>query len=281
MTEPMTLHARLAAPVKDVQQALTDPAALRVWLAEHAEVDLPERYEFWGRYTPEGDAPHQRLLHADDRTLRLAWSLDGVETTVEITLAEDGPESTILTLSQSHFDYQEMISGSSIRGVLQTFWCQALANLADYVEGREIGPRCDFTDPVLRGEVVIAAPVEKVYHSLIDSAEVSAWFGFPIEIEPQVGGRFAMGGIDNDPQPAKIIDLDPGRSISVDWGSAGVMSWELEGSEGHTRLTFVSSGFDETRPPYAGWGGWLAGVAELRRFHELDDWRPILLAEAP
>jgi uncharacterized protein YndB with AHSA1/START domain len=36
-----------AAP-KVVYEALTDPAALRVWLAEHADVDLPGKYEFWG-----------------------------------------------------------------------------------------------------------------------------------------------------------------------------------------------------------------------------------------
>jgi uncharacterized protein YndB with AHSA1/START domain len=54
MTEPLILRARLAAPVAEVRRALTDPAALRVWLAEHAEVDLPHRYEFWGRYTPDG-----------------------------------------------------------------------------------------------------------------------------------------------------------------------------------------------------------------------------------
>ncbi|SDL89246.1 hypothetical protein SAMN05421874_1326 [Nonomuraea maritima] len=47
MSEPMTIRARVAAPVKEVRQALTDPAAMRVWLAEHAEVDLPERYAFW------------------------------------------------------------------------------------------------------------------------------------------------------------------------------------------------------------------------------------------
>ncbi|WP_405113175.1 hypothetical protein OG559_05720 [Micromonospora sp. NBC_01405] len=69
MTEPMILRARLAAPVEAVHRALTDPAELRVWLAEHAEVELPHRYAFWGRYTPEGDAPHQRLLHADERIL--------------------------------------------------------------------------------------------------------------------------------------------------------------------------------------------------------------------
>ena len=72
MNEPMRLRARVAAPIADVWHALTDPAALRVWLAEHAEVDLPHRYEFWGRYTPEGDAPHQRLIHVDDHTLRFS-----------------------------------------------------------------------------------------------------------------------------------------------------------------------------------------------------------------
>jgi len=54
---------RIAAPPSAVHRALTDPAALQVWLAEHAEVDLPDRYQFWGRLTPDGEAPHQRLLH--------------------------------------------------------------------------------------------------------------------------------------------------------------------------------------------------------------------------
>ncbi|MEW2442362.1 SRPBCC family protein [Micromonospora marina] len=120
MTEPMTVRARLAAPVATVRRALTDPAELRVWLAEHAEVELPRRYEFWGRYTPEGDAPHQRLLHADDRTLRFAWTLDGVETTTEFELEPDG-DATILTLRQSHFDLEAAMSGSGIRGVVQTY----------------------------------------------------------------------------------------------------------------------------------------------------------------
>jgi len=37
----------------------------------------------------------------------------------------------------------------------------------------------------------------------------------------------------------------------------------------------VQSGFDPTNPPYPGWAGWLAGVAELRRYHELPGWRSI------
>ncbi|MGC5020276.1 SRPBCC family protein [Micromonospora sp. DT47] len=281
MTEPMKLGARLAAPVEAVWGALTDPAELRVWLTEHAEVELPTRYEFWGRHTPEGDAPHQRLLHADDDTLRFAWLLDGVETTSEISLAPDGPDATVLTLTQSHFDFAEAMSGSSIRGVLQTWWALSIANLASHLEGRPLLPRTDFTSADLRGELLIGAPMAKVWESLTDSAQASAWFGYPIGIEPWVGGRYAMGGFESG-YAAKVIDLEAGRRMSVDWGPTGVSTWELAESDGKTKLTFVQSGFDEGNPPYAAWSGSVSGLFELRRFHEVADWQPIWLpAELP
>ena len=44
MTESdLRLRAVVPAPLKVTYEALTDPAALRVWLAEHADVDLPGR----------------------------------------------------------------------------------------------------------------------------------------------------------------------------------------------------------------------------------------------
>ncbi|MBB5774466.1 SRPBCC family protein [Nonomuraea jabiensis] len=277
MTEPMTFRARIQAPLKEVRHALTDPAALRIWLAEHAEVELPDRFGFWGRTTPEGDAPHQRLLHADERTVRFAWVLDGEETTTEFRLEEDG-DATILTLSQTHFDFQDVITGKSIRGVLQTYWALAVANLAEHLEGRELTPKIDFTSADLRAQVTIDASPATVFESLIDSEVVTRWFGYPIEIEPYVGGRFAMGGLANDPSPAKVLELEPGSRFSLDWGAPGVGTWELEGSGGKTRLTLVQSGFDAERPPYAAWGGILSGVAELRRYHEVPDWQPVMVA---
>ena len=57
MSEPLKHRVRLQAPVPDLWRALTDEAALRIWLAEHVTVDLPERFEFWGRYTPDGAQP--------------------------------------------------------------------------------------------------------------------------------------------------------------------------------------------------------------------------------
>ena len=279
MTEPTIQRVRLAAPIQAVRHALTDAASLRVWLAEHVEVDLPRTYAFWGRYTPQGEAPHQRLLHVDDNSLHFNWLLDGEDTTVRIELQQERPDSTILTLSLSHFDMQEAMAETTIRGVLYTFWALSLANLADHLEGRELTARCDFTSAEMRAQFLIDASLEKVYDSLIDSDKASRWFGYPIGIEPWVGGRFAMGGFESG-FAARIVALEPGRTMSVDWGDNGIVTWELENSNGQTRLTFVQSGFTTKRPPYAGWMGTLAGFAELRRFHEKNDWQPMWLQVA-
>src|SRR3954471_18096937 len=145
MTEfDLRLSAVLPAAPKAVYEALTDPAALRVWLAEHADVDLPGKYQFWGRYTPDGAEPHQRVLHVDERSIRFAWNLDGVETTTQIEVAED-EDGTLVTLSQSDLpSFADVLADKSgARGALQTFWSLAIANLADYLAGRELTPKCD------------------------------------------------------------------------------------------------------------------------------------------
>src|SRR5262249_14497373 len=140
MIEPdLRLRAVVAAPPKTVYEALTDPAALRVWLAEHADVELPGKYEFWGRYTPDGAEPHQRVLHVDEHTIRFAWTVDGVETTVQFELAED-EDGTLVTLSQTDLPSFEAVLADTAgaRGALQTFWSLAIANLADYLDDRAL-----------------------------------------------------------------------------------------------------------------------------------------------
>ncbi|WP_243773713.1 SRPBCC family protein [Actinomadura barringtoniae] len=273
MNAPMTLRARAQAPVKEVHQALTDPAAMKVWLAEHAEVE-PGRYVFWGRYTPEGETPRQRLSHLDDTSVRFDWTLDGEDTTVELSLAEDGG-ATIVTLTQTNLpDHGEAIGGGGSRHVMSTYWSMAIANLVDHVEGREITMLCDFTDPAMRVEVLVDAARSEVYQSLIDSEKFRRWFGANVGIEPFVGGRFAMGGFDMDPSPAKVVELEPDSKCVLSWGDGQMTaSWELADSGGKTRLTFVQSGFGDT--DYGAWLGWMSGVAELRRFLELPNWRPI------
>jgi uncharacterized protein YndB with AHSA1/START domain len=270
------LRAVVPAPVKVVYEALTDPAALRVWLAEHAEVNLPGRYEFWGRFTPDGAEPHQRVLHVDERTIRFAWTLDGVETTAQFELAED-EDGTLVTLSQTDLpSFEEILADTAgPRGALQTFWSLAIANLADYLAGRELTPKCDFTSSELHASVVIDAAPDEVFDSMIQPEQFRKWFGANVDIEPYVGGRFAMGGFELDPGGARFVEFEPGRKATLLFADNETTSWELEGSDGKTRLTVVHSGFDPANPPYPGWAGWLGGIAGLRRYHELPRWRSI------
>jgi uncharacterized protein YndB with AHSA1/START domain len=287
MTEPdLRLRAVVPAPLKVTYEALTDPAALRVWLTEHAEVDLPDKYEFWGRHTPDGAEPHQRVLHVDERTIRLAWTVDGVETTTEIELAED-EDGTLVTLSQTDLpSFEDVLADKAgARGALQTFWSLAIANLADYLAGRELTPKCDFTSSELQASVVIDAAPDKVFDSMIQPEAFRKWFGANVDIEPYVGGRFAMGGFELDPGGAKFVEFEPGRKAALRFADGETTSWELEDSDGKTRLTVVHSGFDPANPPYPGWAGWLGGIAGLRRYLELPRkrsiWRQVEMAGVP
>ncbi|MBC6446043.1 SRPBCC family protein [Actinokineospora xionganensis] len=274
----MSFSVRVPAPLDRVRHALTDPAELTTWLAEHAEVDLPHNtYAFWGRYTPAGDKPRQRLLHADDTTLRFTWTIDDAETTTEVTLEPENDHTTVLTLSQSGMPtWEEMTTDTTPRSALQTFWALAVANLVDHLDNRPLTAQCDFTTTDMRARFDIAADPADVFDALVDPEKFSDWFGAKCEMEPYVGGRFAMGGFDVEDNPGTIVAFDPGRKLAIDLGPAGVSTWELDGSDGKTRITFVQSGFDH--PPYDAWMGWLSGFAELRRYFEIKDWKNIWLS---
>ncbi|MEU4805189.1 SRPBCC domain-containing protein [Actinosynnema sp. NPDC023587] len=282
MSETVKIHARVTAPVSRVRRALTAPDELGAWLAEHVAVELPDRYQFWGRHTPEGDAPHQELEHVDDTSIRFTWHVGGEATAVGISLAPDSEgdgDTTIVTVSQSHFPgWESAVAERGVLGHLYTFWCLALANLVEHVDGRPLTPRCDFTTSEMRASVEIDGPRETVYRALTDAEEYSRWFGAKIDIEPWEGGRVAMGGFDANPEPGKVVDLVEGERMTIDWGGGLATAWELEGSGGKTRLTFVQSGFMDGKTPYGAWTGWLSGVAELRRYVELGSaWTPIWL----
>lgn len=271
----LRLRARAGVPAQAVRHALTDAAELRVWLAEHVEVELPDTYRFWGRFTPDGAEPRQRLLHVDERTIRFTWPVAGAATTVEFGLEAESADSTIVSVAQSDVpDWADAVAADSGTAVLFTFWSLAIANLVDHVEGRETTPKVDFTTSRMRAHVDIDADPEAVFDSLMSPEQYRRWSDVNVDIEPEIGGRWAMGGFDAPGEPARILELEPNRKVTLDWGDM-VSTWELAGSAGRTRLTFVHSGFDDDHPPYAGWTGWLGGVAALRRYHELPSWRSI------
>jgi uncharacterized protein YndB with AHSA1/START domain len=282
-----TLRVHIGAKPDAVYAALTDAAALRAWLAEHAEVSLPSGgeggvFEFWGRFTPEGDRGHQRLLGAKPgQRLTFAWTLEGADTEVDITLEpEDG--GTVVTLT--HSGVPPRTSGDSywVRDLLML----SLANLASYCEGRGIGPRCDFTalgGAEARGRVDIDAPAAEVFASLIEPAQLNRWIAAQAHVEPHAGGRYDFGW---DHGPVKILELEPDRVLAYAWRhswedgdgpGATVVRWELEGSQGRTHLTIVHSGFGSDGRKTDGYQlGWLDFLASLKRMHEAGaGWQPV------
>jgi len=147
----LTTRARLAAPAARVHRALTDPAELTAWFAEHAEVDLPRAYTFWGPGVPDGDTPHQTLRHVDDHTVRFEWRLEDTDTTVEWALAPDGPDATVVTLSQTHFPgWEAAMAGTGPLAVMHSFWALAASTrrprpTAPGWAGSRVWPSCAAT----------------------------------------------------------------------------------------------------------------------------------------
>ncbi len=280
MTRTLALAARLAAPPGDVYRALTDGAALRVWLAEHAEVSLTERrYRFWGRYTPQGETAKQELVAAEpDRKLSFTWTLDGRETRIDLRLAPEGKNGTRLELRQDGAPSMEELMAPAGRrdGLhsLHTFWPLALANLAAYVEGRELIRGATFSPDrprEIRIDLTIPGAPDDVFASLIDPVRVERWFGWKPEIEPRLGGRMVLG-VDG-----KIFELEPGKRLAYADEAGAIARWELSADGGKTHLTFVQSGFrdDELDSAAQHEAGWLAGLAELKRMHDKGDtWTP-------
>ncbi|MCX2954632.1 SRPBCC family protein [Lentzea sp. NEAU-D7] len=267
-----TVRVRTSATPARVYQALTTADDLRVWLAEHAHVDLEGgEFEYWGRYTPEGERHRQKLLGFDDRSVRYSWSLYGTEYVVELAVEQRDGE-TLIAATQS--PYPKWGLGEDRDEVLQTFWPLVLGNLVEHVEGRPVLGFCDFTTPEQRFEFDIAATPAAIIDALTDPDVFARWFGARMEIEPHVGGRWSMGSLADEPNPAKVVALDE-ENLALEFPGGMVTSWELKGSEGRTRLTFVQSGFDPASPPRGPWMGWLSGFADLRRMLELPDWRPM------
>ncbi|HEX8868452.1 MAG TPA: SRPBCC domain-containing protein [Lentzea sp.] len=266
------VRVRTSAPVARIYKALTTAAGLRSWLAEHAAVDLEQgTFEFWGRYTPEGERGRQKLLSVDDTSVSFSWFLFGEEYTVSLGIEQRDGE-TVVAMTQS--PYPTWGVGDDHSEIVQTFWALALANLVEHVEGRPVFTFCDFTSPEQRLETDIAATPAAIIDALTDPDAFARWFGTRMEIEPHVGGRWTMGSLETDESPAKIVALDE-EHFELAFPHGMVASWELKGSEGKTHLTFVQSGFDPANPPYGPWMGWLSGFADLKRMLEVPDWRPM------
>ena len=276
MTETHALEHRIGAAPEAVFAALTTPAAMRRWLADQADVDLDAgRYEFWGATVPGSERGRQHLVAAEPgRMLRFGWTLAGLDTDVRIDLDADGGGCRLL------LRHAGVRSREGAEASVRDWWHLALDNLASVLEGLGPGPRVDLTRPFgpdLRCDVEVEAAPEDVWRSLVEPAELERWIADRATVEPEVGGVYDFGW---DHGPMRILELEPERRLAYSWRRPGdpdtVVTWELEGSGGRTRLTLVHSGFVDDRSKGGYDVGWAAFLASFKRMVELEGrWRPV------
>lgn len=136
-------------------------------------------------------------------------------------------------------------------------------------------------------EIVIAAPVERVWEVVTRAEHVGAWFGDAgAEIDLRPGGAMVIRFREYGVYHCVVETVDPPRVFSfrgarepgtdVRDGSSTLCEFTLTPEDGGTRLRVVESGFDrleispeEQRKQYDGnVEGWAIKLPELREYAE-------------
>lgn len=141
-------------------------------------------------------------------------------------------------------------------------------------------------------EIEIAAPPERIFQALVDSAQVLQWWtGEDCQIEsfslePRKGGRWAydtkptklnINGISKFHCDGEVLEYDPPRVLSYTWianwhdrpAQRTVVLWELAASKGGTLVRVTHSGLAQlpvARKDYS--GGWPGVLQDLKKFVE-------------
>ena len=277
-------QAKVPVPPTRVFRALTDPAELREWLSEHAEVELRAggRFAMWGRYTPGMPAARHDgdllISVIENERIEFSWQFLGVPSIVALSCGADGEATSLAVRHTLHGD----LAISRAREFVDDWWRLVFANLSAWVSGGRGLCRVDFADPApeVRLSIDIAASREAVFRALMDPALVNQWIAKSAAIEPHVGGKYDLGWryeVDGQPViggPTRILEMVEPERLVLDWldwrGDTSVtgqfIAFTLEVLPAGTRVHFRHGGF--SRPAdvsdYAfGWVYFLDRLATL------------------
>lgn len=276
MDDRVYIKAVVFAPTSAVYRALTSEQPLTTWFAEHVDVRLDEdQFAFWGRHTPFGDLPRQRLIAFDTgKRLRFGWEIEDMQTSVDLSLRPTEGGDTAISVS-----HVPVPSWGFDRASMNDFWGIAVGNLANFSEGRNLAPRPDYTIPSgaeAYAEILIGAQPDEVFSVLVDPAAIDRWLPTTSVVEPWVGGRYDFGW---DHGPVTVMEYDPPEHLAYTWHNEGwpdtLVSWELRPAGEHTKVELRHSGFVDGRPSDGYQLGWQALLISLQRMIELGGpWQP-------
>ena len=134
----------------------------------------------------------------------------------------------------------------------------------------------------IRREMVLDAPIEKVWAAITEPEQLAQWFGDSASIDLRPGGRAEFGWTEfNDSVSAIVEVVERPTRFSFRWESlrntpveeaSTLVEFSLHTVEGGTRLTLVESGFaslpeDAYEERYAeNNSGWDSELADLTAY---------------
>lgn len=136
-------------------------------------------------------------------------------------------------------------------------------------------------------EIVIEAPVERIWAMLTEAELIQQWFAFDgATIDPRPGGALVMTWKEHGVYHARIERIEPERLFSYRWarlpdeqpgaGNSTLVEFTVTPEGSGARLRVVESGFAELDLPeseQAEWAaenvqGWSGGFASLKEHAE-------------
>lgn len=141
--------------------------------------------------------------------------------------------------------------------------------------------------PEFRTAIEVAASPDTVFEHLTTEAGMTAWMGQRAELDPQVGGVFAVD-IAGHAIRGRYLHVERPVRVVVSWGMAGsddlppgasTVEFRLTAVGAGTRVELVHSGLPETELAghVDGWEHFLPrlAVAALGGHAGPDEWRPL------
>jgi uncharacterized protein YndB with AHSA1/START domain len=275
MSDTLQMQIALKSTPDAILRAWTDH--LPTWFAEYADISLAdERYDFWGRYTPETpdreSGRHPLVSYEGGKRLSFRWHLD--------------KEERIIQIDVQPRDDQHVLAIQVTKPAYEDFWFLSLENLRRHLDGKA-PVRCNYSQSMLgdiHNEIDIDAPREAVFNTLIKPEQLERWIASRATVEPQVGGTYDWGWGGTGAMPLKILEIVPNETLKLSGEQDGVetiLTWTLAESNGKTHLTLVHSGFapDKDTGLKTGWLNFMSWVKSINEYGA--DWQPALVRLAP
>lgn len=112
---------------------------------------------------------------------------------------------------------------------------------------------------LIKKEIVINSPVERVFSALIDPEQLTQWFPDIVMIEPKLGGKVSFRFLkentneENDHEiVGTIVSIIPNKELSYTWNfitkpeysKDTLVTWKVAKLESNkTKITLIHSGF--------------------------------------